>query len=183
MNGNKIRLLRKEKDLTIEQFAEITGFTASYISQVERNKIEPSLSALNKISKALNVSLYFFLEEHDDKIIITRKDNRKIISSDNKATISFITQLSENLSIKPKFYVYELILKPGEWDSDSFNVLNCQKCIIVQKGTLFIEFSDYNEILQDGDSIYLDANMPHKCYNPTSLEVEVLCISSSLDLS
>ena len=182
MNGNKIRLLRKERDLTIEKLADITGFTASYISQVERNKIEPSLSALNKISNALNVSLYYFLEEQKDKMIITRKDNRKIMITENKADVSFVTHLSENDGIKPKFYIYEITLKSNQWDSKDFTVLKCHKCIVVKKGTLLIEFSNSNEILQMGDSLYMDANLPHRCYNPTSLDVEILCITSSLDL-
>jgi len=183
MNGNKIRLLRKEKDFTIEKLASLTGFTASYISQVERNKIEPSLSALNKISNALNVSLYYFLEEQNNKMIITRKEHRKTIISENKANINFLTQLSENDGIKPEFYVYEITLQSSERDNKDFNVLKCHKCIVVKKGTLLIEFSNSNEILQTGDSIYIDANLPHRCYNPTSLDVEILCITSSLDLS
>ncbi len=183
MNGNKIRLLRKEKDFTIEKLASLTGFTASYISQVERNKIEPSLSALNKISNALNVSLYYFLEEQNNKMIITRKEHRKTIISDNKTNINFLTQLSENDGIKPEFYVYEITLRSNEWDNRNFNVLKCHKCIVVKKGTLLIEFSNSNEILQIGDSIYIDSNLPHRCYNPTSLDVEILCITSQLDLS
>ena len=183
MDGNKIRLLRKEKDFTIEQLADITGFTASYISQVERNKIEPSLSALDKISKALNVSLYFFLEEQSDKVIITRKELRKTITSENKANISFLTQLSDMDGIKPEFYVYEIVLNSNQWDSKDFNLLKCHKCIIVKKGTLLVEFNQFNEVLQMGDCIYIDANIPHRCYNPTSLDVEILCITSSLDLS
>lgn len=183
MNGNKIRLLRKEKDYTIEQLAQITGFTASYISQVERNKIEPSLSALNKISKALNVSLYFFLEEQRDKIVITRKEHRKTIISEDKADVSFLTQISDRDGIKPEFYVYETILNSNQWDSKSFSLLKCHKCIIVKKGTLLVEFSQSSEILQEGDCIYIDSNMPHRCYNPTSLDVEILCITSLLDIS
>ena len=180
MNGNKIRILRKEKDFTIEKLADITGFTASYISQVERNKIEPSLSALNKISNALNVSLYYFLEEQNNKMIITRKENRKTIVSENKADVSFLTHLSENDGIKPEFYVYEITLKPSQWDNKAFNVLKCHKCIVVKKGTLLIEFNNSNEILQMGDSIYIDVNLPHRCYNPTSVDVEILCVTSTL---
>lgn len=183
MDGNKIRLLRQEKKLTIEEFAEMTGFTSSYISQLERNKLEPSLTALTKISKALGVSLYYFLEEPSNKIVITKKDERKTLISDNKAKISFLTHIGETYGIKPEFYVYEIILEPSQWDSKTLNNLNCHKCIIVKEGTLLIEFSDSNKVLQAGDSIYIDSNLPHRCYNPTSSELKILCITSSLDLS
>lgn len=183
MNGNRIRQLRQEKKLTIEEFAEITGFTPSYISQLERNKLEPSLTALTKISKALNVSLYYFLEEESSKMLITKKNERKTVSSENKADINFLTHISEASGIKPEFYVYEVALEPNEWDSKDFTVLDCHKCIIVKKGTLLIEFNNSNEVLQEGDNIYIDSNLPHRCYNPTSSRLEILCITSELDLS
>jgi len=183
MDGNKIRQLRQEKKLTIEEFAEITGFTSSYISQLERNKLEPSLTALTKISKALDVSLYYFLEEENSKPVIIKKSERKTVSSENKADISFLTHVGEVYGIKPEFYVYEVVLAPNQWDSKTLNVLNCHKCIIVKKGTLLIEFNNSNEVLQAGDSIYIDSNLPHRCYNPTSSEIEILCITSALDLS
>jgi transcriptional regulator with XRE-family HTH domain len=182
MDGNKIRQLRQEKKLTIEKFAEITDFTASYISQLERNKLEPSLTALTKISKALGVSLYYFLEENN-KIIVTKKNERKTVSSENKADISFLTHIDEVSGLKPEFYIYEVVLEPNQWDSKTVNLLSCHKCIIVKKGTLLIEFNNSNEIMQAGDSVYIDSNLPHRCYNPTSSEVEFLCITSALDLS
>lgn len=183
MDGNKIRQLRQDKKLTIGELAEITGFTASYISQLERNKLEPSLTALTKISKVLDVSLYYFLEEENSKMIITKKHERKTVSSDNKADISFLTHIGEASGIKPEFYVYEVILEPNQWDSKAFNILNCHKCIIAKKGTVLVEFNGSNEVLQAGDSLYIDSNIPHRCYNPTSSEIEILCITSALDLS
>lgn len=183
MDGNKIRQLRQEKKLTIEEFAELTEFTASYISQLERNKLEPSLTALTKISKVLDVSLYYFLEEESNKFIVTKRNERKTVSSENKADISFLTHIDEASGLKPEFYIYELVLEPNQWDSKTVNILSCHKCIIVKKGTLLIEFNNSNEILQAGDSVYIDSNLPHRCYNPTSSQIEFLCITSALDLS
>ncbi|MFA9424259.1 MAG: helix-turn-helix domain-containing protein, partial [Sedimentibacter sp.] len=42
MDGNKVRKLRKFNGMTIDDLSEKSGFTSSYISQVERNLIEPS---------------------------------------------------------------------------------------------------------------------------------------------
>ncbi len=183
MDGNKIRQLRQEKCLTIEEFAKLTGFTASYISQLERNKLEPSLNALSKISKALGVSLYYFLEEESSKYILTKKEQRKVVSSENKLDVSFLTNIADNIEINPKFYVYEIILEPNQWDNKISNIVNCHKCIIVSEGTLLIEFSNSNEVLKAGDSIYIDANLPHRCYNPSSSILKIICITSSLDLA
>ena len=44
----KIRNYRKERNLTIKELAAMTGKSISYISQVERGELDPSLSSLRK---------------------------------------------------------------------------------------------------------------------------------------
>ena len=50
MVGQRIRQIRKSKQLTLQDIAEKTGFSAGFLSQVERGTTDPSLSALRKIS-------------------------------------------------------------------------------------------------------------------------------------
>ena len=44
MADNKIRKYRKKLNLTIKDLAERTGLSIGYISQLERDEAEPSLS-------------------------------------------------------------------------------------------------------------------------------------------
>ena len=46
MLGTNIREYRKNKKLTIKELSERTGLSIGYISQVEREEAEPSLSSL-----------------------------------------------------------------------------------------------------------------------------------------
>ena len=43
MLGNKIRHLRKSQKLKLNDVAERSGLSVSYISQLERDLVEPSL--------------------------------------------------------------------------------------------------------------------------------------------
>ena len=61
MVGQRIRQIRKSKQLTLQDIAEKTGFSAGFLSQVERGTTDPSLSALRKISDALEVTPYMLL--------------------------------------------------------------------------------------------------------------------------
>jgi two-component system, OmpR family, response regulator len=58
--GRKIRSLRQERGLTLQQLANRTGLSISLISQVERAKSSSSVSTLYKIATALNVRLEYF---------------------------------------------------------------------------------------------------------------------------
>jgi DNA-binding NtrC family response regulator len=58
--GKKVRELRVEKRFTLKQLAERTNLSVSLISQVERAESASSISTLNKIVAALNISLKEF---------------------------------------------------------------------------------------------------------------------------
>ena len=64
MLGDQIRSIRKRQEITLKELAEKTGLSIGYISQIERNLTDPSLSTLRKISGALGVPTYLFLGQH-----------------------------------------------------------------------------------------------------------------------
>lgn len=67
--GERIKQLRKSKDITGNQLAELTGISQSIISRYERNVIEPPISSLELICNALNVSLTDFFKINNDPIL------------------------------------------------------------------------------------------------------------------
>jgi transcriptional regulator with XRE-family HTH domain len=62
--GDKIRVLRKQKKLSLEQLAELTDSSKSYIWELE-NKDDPKPSAekVGKIAAVLDVTTEFLLTE------------------------------------------------------------------------------------------------------------------------
>jgi transcriptional regulator with XRE-family HTH domain len=179
MDGNKVRKLRKEKNMTLDDLSQKSGFTSSYISQVERNLIEPSLSSLSKICEILNVSPYYFIENEKDNIIIQRKEDRQIlVMPDENKELSFLVPINDEKKSNIKFGIYETKIKAGKWDSQNFIVIDSDKCVIIKKGTLLISINELNELLLEGDSIYIKSNVPHKLYNPADDDTEIICITS-----
>ena len=77
MLGDKIREARKKQQFTLNQLAEASNLTASYISQVERNLAEPSISSLRKIAAVLQMPLYQFLDDDAPQTQVIRADKRK----------------------------------------------------------------------------------------------------------
>lgn len=56
--GQKIKLLRKNKELTQEKFSELVGIDSKNISKIENGNNYPSPETLVSIAKALNVEIY-----------------------------------------------------------------------------------------------------------------------------
>ena len=65
--GLKIRELRKHRGITLKEFSQKVGVTASLISQVERGVAAPSISSLKKISDALGISIAVFFNDQAQK--------------------------------------------------------------------------------------------------------------------
>lgn len=55
--GNHLKLLRIEKGMTQEDLAEKAEFSRSYFTEIETGKRNISLINLNKLARALEVSL------------------------------------------------------------------------------------------------------------------------------
>jgi len=55
--GKTIRLFRKKRGITQEKLGELSGLHTNYIGGMERGERNPSLETINKITRALDLSL------------------------------------------------------------------------------------------------------------------------------
>jgi len=63
--GGRIRFLRKQAGLTLNQLAEMADIDGGFINCIENGKKTPSLRTLVKIAAALNVSIVDIFSEQD----------------------------------------------------------------------------------------------------------------------
>ena len=74
--GEKIRDLRKSKNLTLQKVANETGFSTALISQIENNNVVPPIATLSKLARFFNVKIaHFFQEELDRPYDVVRVEN------------------------------------------------------------------------------------------------------------
>lgn len=67
--GNAIKVVRTASGIRQRALAQKIGVTANYLSLVEGDKREPSISFLNKLAKALGVpvGIFFLWQEIDSE--------------------------------------------------------------------------------------------------------------------
>jgi len=63
--GTNLRKHRKEKNLSQEKFAELSGLHRTYISDLERFQRSIALENIQKIADALDIPAYKLLKEND----------------------------------------------------------------------------------------------------------------------
>ena len=77
--SNKIKEIRKEKGITIQEVADRAGVSKGLISQIENNRTIPSLLVLINIINALNIDLNEFFKDFNSEldsgpVVVRKKD-------------------------------------------------------------------------------------------------------------
>lgn len=61
--GNRLMQLRKERKISQETLAELSGLNRPYISGIEQGKRNVSLEVIESLAKALDIQIKDFFEE------------------------------------------------------------------------------------------------------------------------
>lgn len=65
--GRKVNALRRKKGLSLDQLAQATGSSKSYIWELENKPVaRPSSEKLNRVAQALDVTSEFLLDDNRD---------------------------------------------------------------------------------------------------------------------
>jgi len=170
--GDKIRAKRQEKKLTIRELAEGASLTPGFLSQVERDLAEPSITSLRKIAHILDVPMFYFLMDDSQTNLIVRKNERKVLSLGNGDVVFEL--LSPDLNRTIEMTIGRL--KPGAVTCEEPLTHYGEENLMVVQGKMKIQIGTDFYDLDEGDSIYYLSSTPHKIWNTG--EEELIFISA-----
>lgn len=163
--GEKIKGLRIEKDLSVEEVAKRSGISESTISKIEDNKILPPLGNIVSLAKAFGVAVGdLFGDSADSPFCIVRSNDRETVSRFNSLESTTCGYSYESLGHQKKDRHMEpflVTLSPTEAPQVEPNHHIGEEIIFVLEGQVEVKILDHTDILSPGDSIYYDSNMPH----------------------
>lgn len=159
--GTQIRSFRELRNMTIKQLADQTGLSSALISQVERDLANPSISSLKEIANALEVPLGAFFENYTQATSpVVRKNERKKLIPNDKITYEL---LSRDMSGKMEL-IYN-IFEEGASTGDEMYAHAGEEGGLVIQGTMEVTIGTDVYTLNEGDSIYFKADIPHRYRN------------------
>jgi len=172
--GKKLKAVRTDRKMTLQELAKLTGVTRSMLSQIENNKSLPSLNTLQLVSRALNVPMGSFFEsvERPGSPILKKKD-RKRLQTRNGVTFFSLTPNIRSHRIEVLYNIYE----PGGTTGPAYSHRG-EECGIVLKGRIEVEYEGKQLLLEEGDTIYLDSSKPHRMKNVRDGESIALWINT-----
>lgn len=162
MIGDKIREIRKTKGMTMNDLAAGAGVTPSYISQVERNVVEPSVATLQRIAQTLEMPMFAFFDEEFKEPVIVRAGNGPACSRPGSGiAYEYISPAAREAG--NKIELFSIRIDPR--NNDEYMQNPFEECIFIIKGSVKVFLEDVSYHLEDGDSILIKENIPYKLFN------------------
>lgn len=171
MLGDQIRRIRKAEGCTIRSLSEKTGVSESYISQLERGLVDPSVSLLRRIAGALNVAVSSFFDEDGEAPIITRREDREQAGMED-GTVSFIRISPDSEHLKLEMVEVLLQARAQVRALSGKHYVN----LFLTMGHLQLEYQNTVCDLQSGDSVFIPSHTEYilRCSGESSA-AGILC--------
>jgi transcriptional regulator with XRE-family HTH domain len=175
--GEHVRRLRQARELSVRAFAEQTGFSASFISQLENGQVAPSLGSLHRIAEALGVSLggFFAAAETDDEALIVHPSQRRRLDSTwTDAHIEALGPMRQGHKLEAMIAVFG----PGGRSGNRPHAQAREEFAFVLRGRMTLTLADEENTMNPGDAVTLPARAPRLWENRTREVAEILMVSS-----
>lgn len=163
--GEKTKNLRAKKKMSIEELSMKSGITEAVISGIEDHTVSPPLGDIISLAKVFQMTLgEFFGDSADSPFCIVRSDDRKTVSrfsstGGNSGGYSYesLGHQKQNRQMEP----FIVTLTPAEAPQAEPNQHVGEELIFVLEGQVEVKLAEHTDILNPGDSIYYDSNLPH----------------------
>ena len=171
--GERIRILRRARGLTLQQVAAETGLTASFLSQMERNLSGVTLSSLASVAKALEVPLREIVTQPVQTTPDTHQGERQDYSVEN------VSLHYERLSTSfPGSCLHALKIRIPEGYSSGFESHAGEELLFVLAGCIEYTVDHRTYRLGAGDSMHIDSRRSHQIANGCAASTEILWTST-----
>ena len=156
--GPRIRALRQARRLTLRDVADRAGVTESFLSQVERDVTSPSIATVQRIARALDLSIaQLFAEEPLTGRVVRREARRRVEYAGLKAVDEFLTS-----NMAGRLQVILSTIEPGGGTgAEPYTHDSDEEVVVVLSGVLDLWVADEHYVLREGDAITFPSRLPH----------------------
>jgi transcriptional regulator with XRE-family HTH domain len=162
--GERVRVLRRERGMTLEVLAGRSGVSRAMISKLERGEKNPTLVVAAKVAEGLGVSLSQLVGvEEKREVVVVPKERRMVVRDPDT---SFERQL-----LSPSFggrgieFIRNVVPRgsgSGEFPPHRRGV---EEYVVVERGRLRAILGGEEYLLEEGDALYFEADVPHRFDN------------------
>lgn len=171
--GDKLRILRKAKGLSLTQLSNRIGSSASYLSMVENGKVDPSISRLKRIADGLEVTIVDLFQNRSTRDVVIRKEERiKGRFPRSKTEIEILVPHIPDKQMDARLaYIHTGGSSVGDYQHPG------EEFGLVLKGTLELTVAGMSYKLLEGDSFYFNSEQNHHWQNAGDEEAVIVWVN------
>lgn len=171
--GARLKAARVASGLTLDQLAQATGLSKSFLSRLEHDGTSPRLPTLVTICKALALPVGSLFEAAEENIV-RAEDVLPLVPVAGGDVVEWLLTPSTEASVQ----LIRASYPPGTGAGTELHTLDAEVEVAhVQQGRLVVSFSTGEVELKKGDTLTFRAREPHGWHNPDEdLTAEVLWV-------
>jgi transcriptional regulator with XRE-family HTH domain len=161
--GERVKRMREEKGLTLDELSNLTGFEVELLNRIENNEVKPQLGTMMRLSKALDSAFGRLVSGVGNKLYsITRKNEQKTISrsTSKKGQQKAYTYKSLAPEVQGR-HMEALIVQLEVLSEPEPSCHDGEEFIYVLDGTVSLRIGEDAFDLEPGDSAYYLSTTPH----------------------
>lgn len=179
--GAKVKLVRENRKLSIEDVSERTNLSVEQISSIENGSLVPNLTPLIKIARVLGVRLGTFMDDDEnlgpvvtraaEKTEVTRfSDRGNAVNSD----LDFYTLAHNKAGRHMDPFVIDIY--PTSEEEIKTSTHEGEEFVYVLEGQIEIIYGKDKYILEKGDSIYYESIVAHHLHSHGTENAKILAV-------
>jgi transcriptional regulator with XRE-family HTH domain len=175
--GNAIRTHRKLKNMTLLALAKKAEFSISYLSQIERNLLTPSIDTLRRLAEVLGIPAGQLMlrdagQPNSSVAVVRRSERKQLAFPGSNIHYELLTP-----DMRRRASLLWVEAPPGSESGPLFSHEG-EDGVVVLKGTIEVEVGSVWHQLETGDSIYFNAKIPHRWRNSGGVSAEAVWLST-----
>lgn len=173
--GEQIQRLRSERRMTLDDLSRAAGVSKSMLSEIERDKANPTIAVAWRLTNALGVSLdSLFAQQKAPEAIAVSGPHE--IPTLNGHDAKYQLRVWGPIDLAGKFEWYELTLQPGGALVSNAHEPGTREHLTVLHGSIEIEAAGTTKKLKTADTARYVADEPHAIRNAGKSEAKALLV-------
>ncbi len=165
----KIKKARIQKNYSLDQVANETGFSIDYLKEIEAGKAIPPVGALLQISRALEIDSGALLRDEESKL-------EKRIKAQTKRTENYayttLTPGAENKHLK----AFRVVIEAQQDHKGVGYHHEGEEFVYVLQGKIEVTVGEHNNSLAAGDCLHFNSGIRHKLKSISDQKAELLVV-------
>jgi transcriptional regulator with XRE-family HTH domain len=166
--GARVKALREAAGLSLRDLSERSGVSAPMLSQVERGETSPTLTVAARIASGLDLRLSQLLRLDEGGAVTVVRARERQRGGNKRRGHSFEVLTSSQPGQRAELSRHTLAPggATGASDDPPMHEPGSRETAVVERGSVVLVCDGQRYVLDKGDCVTFDADLPHHFENP-----------------